>query len=128
MIEDLKKLLDNAYAPYSKYLVASIVVMKDGTVFKGVNVENASFGGTICAERNALNSAISNGYKKGGFKEIHIMNASDKIGYPCFICRQSISELCDSSTKIVLYTKTGKQRDVLYSDIITSPFTGDDIK
>ncbi|HHT38818.1 MAG TPA: cytidine deaminase [Mollicutes bacterium] len=128
MINDLKNLLENAYAPYSKYRVVAIVVMKDGSVFKGVNVENASYGGTICAERNALNAAISNGYKNGDFKELHIMNASDKIGYPCFICRQSISELCDSDMKITLYTVTGKKIEVPYGDIVVNPFTGDDIK
>ena len=64
MKDKLIKLLDNAYSPYSKYRVAAIVLMKDGKEFYGVNVENASYGATICAERSAIVSAISNGYKK----------------------------------------------------------------
>ena len=73
MQEKLNKLLENAYAPYSNYQVACIVVMKDGKEFNGVNVENASFGATICAERVAITSAIAHGYKKNDFKEIYIM-------------------------------------------------------
>ena len=68
MKEKLIKLLDNSHSPYSKYRVSAIVTMKDGKEFSGVNVENASFGATICAERNAILNAITNGYGKGDFK------------------------------------------------------------
>ena len=57
MEEKLKNLLEHAYAPYSKYRVSAIVVMKDNHEFYGVNVENASYGATICAERNAILNA-----------------------------------------------------------------------
>lgn len=127
MIEKLKSLINNAYAPYSNYRVAAIVVMNDGNMFNGVNVENASFGATICAERNAINSAIANGYKKRNFKELHIMVDSNKFGYPCFICRQTISELCDSKMKITLYTTNGDSKSVMYNDIITYPFTEENL-
>ena len=69
MIEKLLELQNNSYSPYSNYKVSAIAVMKDNKEFYGVNVENASFGATICAERSAILSAISNGYKKGDFKE-----------------------------------------------------------
>lgn len=87
MTEELKSLLNNSYSVYSHYSVASIVVMKDGKTFKGVNVENASYGACICAERSAVVSAISNGYTKGDFDSIYIMNSTDKIGPSCFLCR-----------------------------------------
>lgn len=127
MVDNLKQLLNNSYSPYSKYRVASIVVMKDGNIFRGVNVENASYGATICAERNAINSAISNGYSKGDFKEIHIMVDSDKIGYPCFLCRQTISELCDSSMTITLYNNIGEELKAAYDEIIMHAFTEDNL-
>ena len=73
MEESLKRLLKNSYSPYSGFRVASICVMKDGKSFGGVNVENASYGATVCAERIAIFNAISAGYKKGDFKELHIM-------------------------------------------------------
>jgi len=127
MKDSLKELLNNAYAPYSNYRVGAIVVMKDGSIFKGINVENASYGATICAERNAINSAITAGYKKNDFKELHLMVSSNKFGFPCFICRQTISELCDNSMTIRLYKENGEELDVLYQDIITHPFTEENL-
>ena len=81
MREKLEKLLNNSYAKYSGYCVSAICVMNDGKEFSGVNVENASYGATICAERVAITNAITNGYKQGEFKELHVMVKSDKLGY-----------------------------------------------
>ena len=69
MIEKLKTLAKNSYSPYSHFRVSTILVMKDGMEIPGVNVENAAYGSSICAERSAILSAISLGYKKGDFKE-----------------------------------------------------------
>ena len=71
MREKLIKLLDNSYSPYSNFKVAAILITKDGKEFYGVNVENASYGASICAERSAIVSAISNGYKKYDFENIY---------------------------------------------------------
>ena len=105
MREKLEKLLKNSYSPYSNYPVSCIIVTNDNKEYNGVNIENASYGATICAERSAISRAISDGYKKGDFKEIHIMNKTDKIGFPCFICRQVLIEFMDDDTKVFLYTK-----------------------
>ena len=105
MKEKLENLLKNSYSPYSNYPVSCIIKTKDSKEFMGVNVENASFGATICAERSALLNAISNGYKPGDFEEIHIMNNTDKFSYPCFICRQVLIEFMNPETKVFLYTK-----------------------
>ena len=104
MKEELKQLLNNSYAKYSHYRVACLCIMKDGEKIPGVNVENASFGATICAERNAITNAIALGYHKGDFSELHIMVDSDKIGTPCFLCRQVMTELLDNDCKIYLYS------------------------
>ena len=104
MRERLEKVLENSYAKYSKYRVACICVMNNNQEICGVNVENASYGATICAERNAITTAISYGYKKGDFKEIHIMVDSDKIGTPCFMCRQVITEFMNDDTVVYLYS------------------------
>ena len=79
MKEELIKLLDKAYAPYSKFQVGAIIEMNDGKFIPGVNVENASYGATICAERNAITTAISMGYKKGDFKNIYVMVSGSKL-------------------------------------------------
>lgn len=105
MKDKLEKLLDNAYAPYSNFKVSCVLKMKDDKEFYGVNVENASYGATICAERSAILTAISNGYTKGDFKEIHIMNASSKIAFPCFMCRQVLIEFMEPTTPVHVYTK-----------------------
>lgn len=121
MREKLEKLLENSYANYSHYRVAAICVMKDGNEFNGVNVENASFGATICAERSAIVNAVSNGYKKGDFKEIHIMADSEILGSPCFVCRQVISEFFDKDCKVVIYSRI-QQKEFTVLDLCPYPF------
>jgi cytidine deaminase len=124
---ELKQLLENAYAPYSHYRVAALVVTCDNQLFKGVNVENASYGATICAERNAINNAVSNGYKKGDLKSLIIMVDTDEVAFPCFLCRQSISEFFDSNQELILLTSSGKEKKMLIKEIIPYPFTKEDL-
>jgi len=128
MKEKLIKLLENSYSPYSKYKVSSIVVMKDGNEFGGVNIENASYGATVCAERVAIFNAISNGYKRKDFKEIYIMNATHKIGSSCFICRQVMSEMMDKSCKCVFMNIDGEEEVHTIEEICPYPFDDEDLK
>lgn len=127
MKDELLKLLNNSYSPYSNFKVASIVVMKDGTIFKGVNVENASYGATICAERNAIFNAVSNGYKKGDFKKLYVMVNSDKISSCCFMCRQVISEFFNKDVSIILMNKNGEEKEYLVNDLCPIPFDESDL-
>ena len=126
MKEKLEKLLKNSYSPYSNYPVSCIIKTKDNKEFIGVNVENASFGATICAERSAILNAISNGYKYGDFKEIHIMNKTDKFSYPCFICRQVLIEFMEPSTKVFLYAKDNI-KEMNLSDLTPYKFDKDNL-
>jgi len=126
MKDKLFELLNNAYAPYSGYKVASAVVMNDGNIFLGINVENASYGATICAERVAIDNAIVNGYKKNDFKALYLVNNSNKVSYPCFICRQVISEFFPLDAEVIIIT-TDKEEKVKVSDLIPFPFTEDDL-
>ena len=129
MFNKLLKLAENSYSPYSHFRVSAIVVMNDGNEFEGVNVENASYGGTICAERVAITTAVSNGYKKGDFKELHIMCAdSSKISTCCFLCRQVISELFDKESIITCYDKNGNKTEFKVADLCPYPFDEDDLK
>ena len=129
MIEKLKEDAKNSYSPYSNFRVATIVVMKDGMEFKGVNVENAAYGSSICSERSAILSAISNGYKKGDFKELHCMCAdSNRISTSCFGCRQVISELFDKDVPLYFYSNTGEFKKYTVSELCPYPFDEDDLK
>lgn len=80
----------NAYAPYSNYHVGAVLVCDDGTLYTGFNIENASFGATVCAERVALFKAVSEG--KRNFSVIAVASGREENCSPCGICRQTLSE------------------------------------
>lgn len=128
MKEKLEKLLENAYCPYSNFPVSCIIVMVDGKEFSGVNVENASYGATLCAERNAISSAIASGYKKGDFKEVHILTSSEKIGTCCGICRQFISEFFELTANIFCYNKNGQVKTFTVEELLPYSFDEGDLK
>ncbi len=129
MIEKLMELAKNSYSPYSNFRVATIVVMKDGKEFVGVNVENSAYGSSICSERSAILSAISNGYKKGDFKELHCLCAdSNKISTSCFACRQVISELFDKDVPLYFYANTKEYKKYTVEELCPYPFSEDDLK
>lgn len=127
MKEELIKLLSNSYSPYSNFQVSAVVEMKDGKYIPGVNVENASYGATICAERNAITTAISMGYKKGDFKNIYIMVSGDKLSMPCFMCRQVIVEFFDKDSEVILMGRNGEIEKYLVSEICPYPFDSEDL-
>src|SRR5574344_2057935 len=120
MKENLKKIINNAYTPYSKFKVACIVVMNNNQEFIGVNVENASAKNGLCAEQVAISSAISDGYTKGDFKAIHVMGSSNDICLPCFLCRQLLVEFFDENAKVFCYNKKGDVKEYLVKDLCPS--------
>jgi len=123
----LENLLDKAYVPYSSYPVACLLEIQDGTIIEGVNVENASYGATICAERNAITTAIAKGYKKGDFKAIHVMVRSDKMAYPCFLCRQVLEEFFTGEEDLYLYTNKEVSHEKI-KEILVKPFNGENLQ
>ena len=104
-----KKAREKAYAPYSKFKVGATILMKDGTIIEGCNVENAAYSLTICAERNALTSMVQRGYKKEDVLEMAIVADTENPCSPCGACRQVMNELLKQDTKIIL----GNLRDEL---------------
>lgn len=128
MKEKLLKLLNNSYSPYSKFRVSAIIVMKDGKEFSGVNVENASYGAAICAERVAITSAVAAGYKKGDFKELYVMCDNNKIGMCCMICRQVISEFLDENDKVIAMNPSGLEEIHTVKELCPYPFNEEDLK
>lgn len=128
MVEKLQRLLKNSYSPYSHFAVSAIVIMNDGSEFSGVNVENASYGATICAERNAINAAISAGYSRGDFKCLNIMVSSDKISTCCFLCRQTINEFFSGSTLIHCFNINGEEKTYTVSEFCPHPFDESDLR
>ncbi|MFT8313376.1 MAG: cytidine deaminase [Clostridium sp.] len=100
LILEALKYRERAYAPYSKFKVGAAVIMEDGKIYSGCNIENASYGATNCAERTAIFKAVSEGGKT--IKAIAIVGDLNNYTYPCGICRQVIEEFSDDSTDIVL--------------------------
>ena len=127
MQEKLLNLLNNSYSPYSNFRVAAIVVTKDGQEFNGVNVENASYGATICAERVAITNAIATGVKRHDFDKLYVMCDSLKIGTCCFVCRQVISEFFESDKEIIMMNPNGDTLIKKVSELCPYPFTEENL-
>ena len=102
LVKEAFQAMKNAYAPYSRYHVGACVLCKDGSLFYGANIENASFGGTNCGERSAVFAAYSRGYRKEDIEALAIVSDGKRIGTPCGICRQVLSELLEQDTPIIL--------------------------
>jgi len=122
IFKQLIEIQKNSYSPYSKYPVSAILVSNDEQLFSGVNIENASFGLTVCAERNALALAINSGVKN--FKELHILCANTEVfGVPCGACRQVLTEFCfKNDLNIYSYNKYGEFKITKLSTILPFAF------
>jgi cytidine deaminase len=121
LLELAVKVKKNAYVPYSNFRVGAALVTENGSAYTGVNIENASYGATNCAERTAVFKAVSEGEKK--IKAIAISSDSDEFIYPCGICRQVLSEFGDADMKVVCSKKNGEYvvhtlKELLPSSII----------
>lgn len=94
LLADAHKAKENAYCRYSGYKVGAALLAKDATIIAGCNVENASYGLTICAERSAIFKAVTMGYRPGDFEAIAIAASSPDFS-PCGACREVINEFGD---------------------------------
>lgn len=125
LIEETIKNKKNSYSPYSNFRVSALVKTKNGKIFKGVNIENAAYSPTICAERSALASAISNGERE--FSYI-VINGDSKDTFPCGVCRQFIREFSDSDTKIVIANSTDDYKIYTIEDLLPHSFSKKDLE
>ncbi|CAO3591198.1 unnamed protein product [Absidia cylindrospora] len=111
---------ETSYSPYSKFRVGAALLTKDGTWFKGCNIENASYGGAICAERTAYCKAISEGHKD--FVALAVSSDQDDFVSPCGICRQFISEFGPGTLPVYLVTTTGVHKVITLSELLPLSF------
>lgn len=119
LISYAKKAMGNAYSPYSGFSVGAALLTTEGEVFTGCNVENASFGATICAERCAVMKAVSEGYTS--FEKIAIVSSENDLTYPCGICRQFLSEFMEDGI-VVVQDKTGNIKEYSLNELIPFAF------
>jgi cytidine deaminase len=110
---------NNAHAPYSHFLVGAALEDVDGRVFTGCNVENATYGLSVCAERVAVFKAISEGARK--FQRIAVVADTDILTPPCGACRQILWEFC-GDVEVTLTNLHGKTETLRLKDLFPRPF------
>lgn len=120
-----------AYAPYSHYHVGAALLTLDGKIYQGVNVENASYGATNCAERTAFFKAISEGERR--FKAIAISGGMEndmprEYAYPCGVCRQVMQELCGPDFQIIVAKDKNDYKIYELSELLPYGFGGEVIR
>ena len=122
LLEKAKEASKNTYSPYSNFPVGACLVTPSGKTFVGTNVENASFGATICAERSAIMNMVVNGERE--IETIAIYGPKMKMCAPCGICRQVIAEfkLKNGTTHIVLEGEDGKPKAFTLEEILPLGF------
>jgi cytidine deaminase len=110
-----------AYAPYSRFLVGAALRTDSGRVFVGCNVENASYGATICAERSAILTMVAAGER--AITSMAVFTDADTLAMPCGLCRQVISEFQRDARLVVANPR--KQRVLGFAEIFPEPFVLD---
>lgn len=128
LIEEAKKARLNAYTPYSHFKVGAAVLLKDGTIISGCNVENSSYGLCICAERNAMFKMVSMGYKKEDAVAFCIIGQTEGPISPCGACRQVMEELLPRDCRVILTNLNGNTKETTVEELLPYSFSGDSLK
>lgn len=119
-----KEAMQNSYAPYSNYNVGAVLLTKNGDIYSGCNIENASYSVTCCAERTALFSAIASGEKE--FSAICIVGGKNgeitDYAMPCGICRQALAEFCNADFKVYVGKSEYDIKEFTLSELLPCSF------
>lgn len=119
-----KDAMKNSYAPYSGYNVGALLLCKNGNIYKGCNIENASYSLTNCAERTALFSAVAKGEKE--FEAICIVGGKNGVitdyAMPCGACRQALSEFCDADFKVYVGISEDNVKEFTLGELLPYSF------
>jgi homotetrameric cytidine deaminase len=116
---------EHAHAPYSRFKVGAALLLESGVIVSGCNVENSSYGGTICAERNAFCAAVA---QQGKLKPAALVLITEPVATPCGLCLQVISEFCTADFPIYLSSPAGLGRPVALKELLPHPFGADKLK
>ena len=115
---------ENAYAPYSNFRVGAALEDADGRIYTGCNVENATYGLTVCAERVAVFKAISEGARK--FRRIAVAADAERMTPPCGACRQILWEFC-GDIEVTLMNTRGGSETMRMKDLFPRPFDAENL-
>ena len=120
MIQSAINAMHNAYCPYSNFKGGAAALLKDGTIIVGANIENASYGLSMCAERVCLYNVYAKGYRKNDI--ISMCIASKKITTPCGACRQVMAELLNPNTLVILTDEHNNTKEYVVGDLLPDCF------
>ncbi|WP_373323132.1 cytidine deaminase [Alkalihalobacterium chitinilyticum] len=124
-MDEAKTAREKAYVPYSKFPVGAALLTKDGQVYKGCNIENASFGLTNCAERTAIFKAVSEGIHN--FTAIAVVADTERPVPPCGACRQVLTEFCHAEMPVYLTNLKGDVQEITVGELLPGAFTAGDL-
>ncbi len=127
LIQLAKENIKNSYSPYSKFPVSAILELKNGKIYKGVNIENAAYGLANCAERSALFSAYSDGIRKSDIKRLLVYTDHDYFVSPCGSCRQVMRELMEDDAEIILVNNHDETKVVRNIELLPLGFSKQDL-
>ena len=120
LLAEAESAMEKAYAPYSHFKVGAALLSSDGRCFSGCNVENASFGAAICAERNAMTSAVSCGCPS--VSKVAVVSSGGGFTYPCGICRQFLSEFMEEDGTVILCDREKGIKEIPFRELFPFPF------
>jgi cytidine deaminase len=120
LVETASKARLRAYVPYSHFAVGAAILAADGTVYSGCNIENRSFGLTLCAERVAIGSAVADGTTK--IQAVAVITELDPPSPPCGLCREALTEFCHPDLPILLTNTAGARIEYRLADLLPHPF------
>lgn len=127
MIDEALKAREYSYSPYSNFKVGAAILLKNGMVFHGCNIENASYGLSNCAERTALFKMVSEGYNKNDVLCFAIIGQSDRPISPCGACRQVMCELLNLDTPVILANLKRDYLEYTVKDLLPYQFNEGDL-
>ncbi|WP_347860503.1 cytidine deaminase [Salimicrobium sp. PL1-032A] len=125
LIEKAKTIRERAYVPYSKFPVGAALLTKDGQLYEGVNIENAAYPTTCCAERVAIFKAVSDGHQT--FEALAVIADTDRPVPPCGSCRQVMSEFFSKDTPIHTANLSGQTKTMTMEELLPFSFTPEDL-
>lgn len=120
LLRAAREALARAYAPYSRFPVGAAILCEDGSIVTGCNVENASYGLSMCAERVALFRAVAEGKRR--FRMLAVMAHTEEPVAPCGACRQVMAEFFQGTTPIILANMAGQTMRTTVTDLLPRPF------
>lgn len=127
LYEKARYAYQNAYTPYSKFNVGAVLLLKDGSMITGSNIENASYGLSNCAERSALFAAYSLGYRQDDIVKMMVIGNTKTPISPCGACRQVISELINPDVEVILTNLNQDIKRFMVKELLPYSFSDGDL-